>query len=198
MVKIENKNMISDCWMVASISSPDAAGDIEELGHKVFLPLVWGKATVGHKEIDKTFPLFPGYLFVEYGDDWRELYAVKGLLKVLGLDGIPSIVDARLVSLYASSMMQGEGAIRLDLLVQALEKAGFIPKRPGAYGERFQPGDIVCITAGPHVGLFGEVQHMKQPRGRRKIRLDYMGASRVVSVPLHLLAPPYGVSAAAV
>ena len=82
----------------------------------------------------------------------------------------------RWVAAYAAGKMDnGDGAIRLS----------------DDDGERaFSPGDIVRIAAGPHAGLIGEVGITNKRRGRTKIRLNYLGGERIVSIPTHLLAQP--------
>jgi transcription antitermination factor NusG len=167
---------LAELWTIAYLSAPGE--EVEERlnagGFEVFSPLLWGTRRVGRETVPAPVALYPGYLFVRYCDDWARVYAVQGVVRLLGSPDSPVVVGEGFVRDLRERMEAGEGALRPE---------------DNREEQVFEDGAMVRISAGAHTGYIGKVVGNSGPRGKVRIRLDYFGCSRVTSIPRHLLAP---------
>lgn len=127
-------------------------------GVSSFMPMRQRTARRAGRLMDAMRPLFPGYLFIELGQDapaWRSINATYGVAKAVCLEpGEPVEVPVWvIVSLKAASSDEGE----------------YIGDP-----QPFLPGETVRVAAGPFVDVLARVEAVPE-RDRIFVLLDMMG-----------------------
>ena len=115
-----------------------------------YQPLILEKRIKKQKLVSVEVPLFPCYLFVQIGSQWRSLNYTYGVASVVSVGSVPAILS--------------------DDIIQGLRKRehnGYI-QLPKA--KLFQVGDTVSIKDGPFQGQKGLVERMNGSE-RQKVLL---------------------------
>ena len=77
-----------------------ACENLKRQGFDVFLPLITKTTKKSRKFINKTTPLFPGYLFMGTSIDpapWKSVNGTRGISKAVTLDGIYRPINAFII-----------------------------------------------------------------------------------------------------
>lgn len=130
-------------------------------GYEEFLPL-YVKVSKNRRRRTEV-PLFPGYLFCRFDADiGAPILTTPGIVRILGTDGIPSIVpDAEIEAV--------QRIIRSEL-----------PRAPSSI---LQTGTSVRVERGPLLGLCGKIV---TSRGRGKLIVSLTLLQRAVSVEVDM------------
>lgn len=135
-----------------------ARTNLARQGVQSFMPRRRCTARRGGRLVDGSRPLFPGYLFIEVGQNapaWRSLNATYGVAQAVCLEpGRPvRIPDTIIAALRAASSKDGEYMGDPD---------------------PFLPGDSVRVVAGPFANVLACVEAAPE-RDRVFVLLDMMG-----------------------
>ena len=163
---------MSSGWYLARtrpMSEYKAAAALERSGYELYFPRVQTpRPRRGHNDT----PLFPGYLFIRYGQNGTGLPPItrkEGLLGWVKFDGIVPSVPAEVID---------EMARRLDTI-----------NSRGGLWKRFQPGEVVSLTSG-HTDIMAEVlERPESPQSRVRVLLHFMGRLVQARVPWKDLQP---------
>ena len=166
--------MQADVWFVFRVQSGldiRSTDSLKEKGFKVYSAT--GRKRVVHKrykmKLEKTFLLFPGYLFVAMNDqsNWMVANRCTGVIGALGFDGLPSPLPAGQVELMQALQMSGE----------------FDDLKSGYDLSDFPLGSKVEVTKGVFKGLVASIHSFK---GQNKVRavMDWFSSTSVVELPV--------------
>ncbi|MCR4435372.1 MAG: antiterminator LoaP [Clostridiales bacterium] len=115
--------------------------------------------------------LFPGYVLVNGRmevEDYYSLKGVPGLIKVLkDKSGLLEIADHE-IGVIKRLMCNGEIMGSSSILME---------------------GGRIIVTDGPLLGLEGLIQSVDKRKGRAKVRLNFIGESRVVDLSISMVQP---------
>lgn len=120
-----------------------ASEHLKRQGFDVFLPLITKTTKKNGKFVNKTTPLFSGYLFLGTSNDivpWKSVKATRGISNVVTLDSI-----YRPISIYL-----------IESLKYRCDEQGFIQRLSD-----IEPGDIVKIERGPFAEFICTVDEIK-------------------------------------
>lgn len=144
-----------------------AVRELSNQGYEVFCPKILVQRVRAGKRIQKTEPLFPGYLFIELsetGSNWRPIRSTRGVAHIVSFGNRPAIVPTQIVeNLQERTSVQDE---QHDLS----------PQQP------------ISIEAGPfrHLNaIFLEYDGEK----RAFLLLELLGRWQTLSLPLGDLKP---------
>jgi transcription antitermination factor NusG len=148
-----------DRWAVA-VTEPlgecRAAAHCERAGFSTYLPKFLSPK-------NRITPLFPRYLFVAVGDQWRQLLTTIGVQSVVLTAKGPALLPDSIIA---------------DIRSRCDRNGVFIPPpriRP------YRRGDRVRVDCGPMIGLEGIVARMRG-RDRVEILLSMLGRRTAVHV----------------
>ena len=128
------------------------ASRLKELGIEEYLPIRRGQKFSQRNKFNEGLPLFPGYVFSFLDlNGGPKLYSVPGVLRILGYGG-------RAVPIEHDEMATVRALVESPLRVEATSY--------------FQPGEQICLIAGPLKGVSGTFLHTGK------------GDKLVVSLPL--------------
>ncbi|WP_185982992.1 transcription termination/antitermination protein NusG [Aureimonas mangrovi] len=155
-----------------------ALATLGEKGFDAWLPM--GRKVIVHhrskKEIERTFPLLVGYIFLAMPADptmrhWGVVRECQGVKAVLGVEGAPQALPFAEVD-----------ALRLAEVEERLRFAS-VRRRQAMGVEAFKAGEDVRIVVGPFSGFIGQVV---DAASRRAIRLliSVFGGMNEVCVPV--------------
>lgn len=153
-------------WYLAQLkpnSARIAERNLSRQGIRTFLPLLARTAKRRGRFVEVKEPLFPGYIFVSFGEAlarWRAVNSTYGVARLVSFGREPAPVPAELVA---------ELQMRCD-------PSGVI--QPEA---QLRPGDRIAIRHGPFAGLIAEVTRISPDR-RVWILLDIIGGRREVEI----------------
>ncbi|MFA6126979.1 MAG: UpxY family transcription antiterminator [Bacteroidales bacterium] len=137
--------------------------DLTEDGFESYLPLLRTKRKWSDrlKWIDE--PMFRGYVFVRVSN--KEYYKIlqhRAVLKYIAFGGKPSVIPDH----------------HMEALMRALsENLDF-----EITSDRFKPGQVVLVTAGPMCGCSGEILKYSGKK-RLLVRIGDIGYSMMVEMP---------------
>jgi transcriptional antiterminator RfaH len=135
---------------------------LKQANFETYLP----KIRLGLRE--RVAPLFPGYLFVEIGEQWGPVRWTAGVVRLLMVNDRPAAVPDRVVDLIRERE-DGDGLIALD-------------EAPMCRVRELANGDPVRILRGSFEGRLGVYQgHSGAQRAR--ILLKLLGGEVPVLVP---------------
>lgn len=143
-------------WYVVrtNMESDDACHSaLSGAGYKVYSARYWDKRHVLRL-------LFPHYLFVQAVEDWRPIYRVRGVRRLLMSGLEPGRVDDDIIQYFRS--LQVDGVIQL-------------PRRAA----RFTPGQKVVATKGMFKDQVGLYEGMSQ-YDRERVLFSLLGKSVVI------------------
>lgn len=125
---------------------------LKELGVEEYLPVQRGQKIPQRNKFNEGLPLFPGYVFSHLRlSTGPRLYSIPGVLRVVGHGGYPvPIEDDELA------------------MIRAIADSSL----PVEVTSCFQPGEKICLVAGPLKGVSGTFLHAAK------------GDKLVVSLPL--------------
>ena len=113
--------------------------------------------------------LFPGYILI-YGildeKNYKQLWDVPGLFKLLCTDREPVPIPAQEIEVFAS-LFDDEGTIQES--------------------EIFMEGDEITIISGPLTSLQGKIQRIDRRKGRARVLLDFLGEERVIDLGVNII-----------
>lgn len=139
-------------------------------GYPVFLPTLTKRVTHARKVVDKTYPLFPRYVFVcvsEHGQGFLGVRKTDGVESVLMADGRPGTVPGD--TLQHLERIAGAGMLN--------ESTAILPAKPG---------DLVKVMSGPFAGHIARLQS-RDGNDRCKVLFELMDSSQPVDVPIDIL-----------
>lgn len=131
----------------------------------VFLPMLNVTRRVARKYVERTEPLFPGYMFIEFDireDLWRKVSSTLGVARIVSLAGKPTPVPTDIVNELMSRCDDDDTLRPLDDI---------------------QKGEDVKLVRGPFASFLAKVEEIS-PDQRIWLLLDILGQSSRVSVDL--------------
>ena len=152
-------------WLLAQVKPnmlPRAQRNLENQGFEVFVPLMRETRRRNGRFVEKTGPLFPGYLFVEIdpaSSPWRKINSTFGV--------------SRLVSFAKDRPATVPRALVAELRRRF---ANDVEPNPGT----LQPGTEVEILRGPFAGLIAKVEQTPS-KDRIWLLLDVLGRETRIS-----------------
>lgn len=72
-----------------------AAQELTNQGYEVFLPTLTIEKLKAGKRVEKTEPLFPGYVFIELSElnsNWRPIRSTRGVARLVSFGNVPAVV----------------------------------------------------------------------------------------------------------
>jgi transcriptional antiterminator RfaH len=135
----------------------------------VYFPMISKRISHARRTFDAPRPLFPSYVFVEYGTaqhQWRKILSTFGVRSVVRNGDEPSLLDGAIV--------EGLKAREVDGLVCK-------PDAPFVVGQR------VVMQSGPLDGLIGEIIEMRE-KDRLVVLLGLLSQSVKLNVHAHMVA----------
>jgi transcriptional antiterminator RfaH len=165
---------VTECyasWFLAQLKPNSvniAERNLRRQGFELFLPLEEVTKRVNSKFVQKTRPLFPGYIFVSLEaaqGAWRTINSTYGITKLVSFGKSPAPVPSEIVT----------------ALQTRCDASGKLVSPPA-----LQPGDTIEVVAGPFADLIADIERIDADR-RIWILLDIMGAKTKVAVPEHNL-----------
>jgi len=153
-------------WWLAQ-SKPNAhsiaKANLERQGFEVFLPL----QSITHRRrqafVTKTQPLFPGYMFVRYGettDSWSPINSTKGVSRLVSFGQSPATVPSGLVAGIQARCGKD------NVLSSSTE---------------FHTGESVRVEVGPFADFVATVESTA-PDSRVSILLSFLGRETRLTV----------------
>lgn len=146
-----------------------AKANLERQGFKTFLPLQNVTKRSAHKFVDRSVPLFPGYMFVELDtaqNAWRKVNSTLGVARIVSLGGTPTPVPTEILKEFISRC-DGDGILRPT--------------------QGFEVGQDVQVLRGPFANFVAKVEEIS-PDQRVWILIDLLGQSSRISVAKDSLA----------
>lgn len=160
-------SLITNKWYVAQIKPNgfvQAVANLRRQGFLTFMPMQ--KVTVRHarKLRDVLRPVFPGYLFIEFGADradWRKINSTLGVVRLVGFEkSSPSPVPDDLIS---------------GLQARCNDEQCLRPENDLAVGEK------VKMVAGAFAGFIAEIERLNDNE-RVSVLMDLMGQNMRVEL----------------
>jgi transcriptional antiterminator RfaH len=170
--KSENLKNFSDdaCWYVIYTRphhEKKVSKKLEEEKINVYLPLQTTLRQWSDRKKKVTIPLFSCYVFVKITPkEYYKVLNISGVIRYVTTNGKAAAIPEKQIQLIR------------NLLEQDLEMEE-IP-------EKLHKGSKIMITAGPLVGIIGELVDFSGKK-RVIIRLEEINKSLLVSVPMYLL-----------
>lgn len=153
-------------WYLLQCKASQEARAQEHLirqGFDTFLPQIECEKVRRGKLCALVEPLFPGYLFIQLDmerDNWQPVRSTRGVLRIVGFNGVPLPVPAGLVE----ELQVGRNGNDAPSVL-------------------FKPGDRVRLTSGPFKEL-DAVFCAYDGESRAIILLNIMNTQQQLSVPL--------------
>lgn len=147
-----------------------AKQQLENQGHRVFLPQYLKSRRHARKFETVLAPLFPRYFFVILDptrDRWRSVNGTYGVDRLLTRGGKPEAVPRGLVE-QLTNAVQPDGGVH--------------------FSSSLREGQTIRVTAGPFAQLVGQLEHL-DAQGRVRVLLELMGGKVPVLVPRHAVMP---------
>lgn len=167
-----------------------AEANIEAAGIACYLPS-YKKEIVHHrtkKVIEKVYPLFRRYLFVQMpvnNADWYKLRSCEGVESVLGINGRPIPVPASSVAHFLTAQAE----MQYDDTTEAKIYRGEIKRsHKEQMKATFKPGRQIIATRGTFAGFSGHVVSIK---GASEVRamIQLLGGLVPVTFPIGDIEP---------
>lgn len=140
---------------------------------EVYLPRIDAVRRRGGSKFLVQEPLFPGYLFVNPGEEpshhvFHVIGRTLGVKRLLCAGSIPLCVPEDVINLIKWRIGEGgEGVPKVD--------------------REFPPGSVVAVRHGPFSGLFGVVDRSIPAKERVRVFLDFMNRQTPVEIDTVLL-----------
>jgi len=121
------KSICKDKWFIVQIkpnSADKAERNLKKQGLKTFFPTLNITSRNSKKFVNKTIPLFPGYMFVAFNPlemIWSKINNTYGVSRILTFNGKPEEVPFNLILLIKTKYDQNNKFLHADPL-QAGEK----------------------------------------------------------------------------
>lgn len=153
-------------WYLAQLKpncASIASRNLERQGIETFMPLETRTVPRGGRFVDKSYPVFSGYLFVRLdktAGQWRAVGSTYGISRLVSFGQEPAMVPARLI----------------DGLIDRCDKNGFL-----LANSDFSAGDGVKVADGPFSDFIGTVDKISPDR-RVFVLMEVMGQTTKVEV----------------
>lgn len=128
------------------------------------------------KTVSSNAAVFPGYIFVEVGDDENILDHHWAFRKI----------DGFFRFLKSNQNIMALAGKNLELVLHFIKKVGPLAGRSKAY---FDENDRIVILEGPLLGLEGKVIKVDKRKGRAKIKLDLYDDSFSIDLAFENIKP---------
>lgn len=141
-----------------------------EVGLEVFSPLIRFERARSSGRVWVTEAMFPGYVFARfrYVQQFRQVQASRGVVKVVNFGGQPAIVPDQIVEDLRASVKDEETVV-IEPSVQI--------------------GEEVNVVDGPFRGIKAVVSRLMPGRERVALLLEVLGMEREVEVGLGAVLP---------
>lgn len=109
-----------------------ALANLENQNIRCFYPEIGIERVINRKQVVRSEPLFPGYIFIQLDQDdpsWKKIHSTRGVLRVLSFGGKPGVIPDEVIEYIADNL-------------KTVQSAGGLRK-----------GEPVCIQDGPFSGL---------------------------------------------
>ncbi len=153
-------------WFLAQLKPNCAAVAVRNLGRqgfRTFLPMEEVTSIRNNRFISVTRPLFPGYVFVEFGatqGHWRSINSTEGVTRLVSFGGKPAAIPYELIS---------------QLKLRCDEKNRLIPERQPV------PGEKVTVIRGPFAQFVAQVESITADQ-RVWVLIDLLGKQTRMAV----------------
>ena len=146
-----------------------AQENLSRQGYETYLPLVQISRRRSGKNVKRTEPFFPRYLFIlldEKTDNWSPIRSTFGVAGMVRFGGMPSIVPESIITCLKNN--------ENEFGLQSLKK------------KELKNGDKVDIIGGPFAGYKAIFQKMKNIE-RVSVLLDIVGKNTQLTLSVHEL-----------
>jgi transcriptional antiterminator RfaH len=141
-----------------------AKANLERQGFNTFLPLQNVTKRTAQKFMDRTVPLFAGYMFVELDvaqNSWRKVNSTLGVARIVSLGGTPTPVPYSI----------------MNQLISRCDRDGILRPSQGVV-----VGQDVQVLRGPFSNFVAKVEEIESDR-RVWVLIDMLGQSSRISFP---------------
>ncbi len=141
-----------------------------EAGVEVFCPFVKFERARRSGRLWVTEAMFPGYVFARFGyiDQHRLVRSTRGVMKIVGFGGLPSVVPDDVISSLRESVSDSE-TITIESGIAV--------------------GEEVSVVTGPFMGIRALVTRVMPAKQRIAVLLEVLGMEREVEVPAGSVLP---------
>lgn len=163
---------ISRSWYLVTTkpqSEFKAQENLLRQGYEIYFPLVQVSRRRNGKNIKRTEPFFPRYIFIlldKETDNWSPIRSTFGVSGMVQFGGMPAVVPEVIIN----NLKQNENEFGLQSCEQ----------------KELEPGDKIQIVDGPFNGYQAIYQKMKSAE-RVSVLLDIVGKNTQVTLSVHEL-----------
>ena len=146
-----------------------AKANLERQGFNTFLPLQNVTKRIAQKFMDRTVPLFAGYMFVELDaaqNSWRKVNSTLGVARIVSLGGTPTPVPYSI----------------MNQLISRCDRDGILRPSQGVV-----VGQDVQVLRGPFSNFVAKVEEIESDR-RVWVLIDMLGQSSRIFVSADAVA----------
>jgi transcriptional antiterminator RfaH len=146
-----------------------AKANLERQGFNTFLPLQNVTKRTAQKFMDRTVPLFAGYMFVELDvaqNSWRKVNSTLGVARIVSLGGTPTPVPYSI----------------MNQLISRCDRDGILRPSQGVV-----VGQDVQVLRGPFSNFVAKVEEIESDR-RVWVLIDMLGQSSRIFVSADAVA----------
>ena len=139
-------------------------------GYDIFRPLIRQFRISRGRQVAKTEPLFPRYIFIHLDDalsNWAKIRSTRGVSQLVRFSDLPAVVPEEII-----------------LLLQAQCQAGNVLDTTVSQPYVFKPGDNVEITEGSFRGLQAIIAEQKG-EDRVLLLLTLLGTEQTLEIPIN-------------